>query len=70
MSVRVRDLVERVGATVVAGVGAAMVAVGPHDVDTWKFWGAVGAAAGFSLVKGLAAWYKGNPQSASLDSKV
>ena len=67
-----RDLAERVGASFVGGVLAAWGTdwVSITDID-WKTALGVGGLAGVvSLLKGLLAKLSGNPESASLSTKV
>lgn len=62
-----KDLVERVGSTFVAGFLAALIAnwsgVIPSDWKAWLFTGALAGAA--SVVKGLAAKFVGDPNAAA-----
>ncbi|MEU2730125.1 hypothetical protein ABZ650_20650 [Streptomyces griseoviridis] len=63
-----RDLAERVIWTFLGGTAAVVVASGPTDMFHASFWQAAGVggyAAVVSLVKGLAARYRGATNSAS-----
>lgn len=66
-----KDLLERVVATFVAGFLAALVADWSGAVPSdWKAWLLTGAVAGAaSVVKGLLAKGVGNPDSASLTKR-
>jgi len=63
-----QDLAERVIWTFLAAVAAVALAAGPADMLHASFWqaaGTAGVAAVVTLVKGLAARYVGNRNSAS-----
>lgn len=63
-----RDLVERVVWSFLGGTVAVVTAAGPADMFHASFWQATGAggiAAAVSLLKGLAARYRGAAYSAS-----
>lgn len=63
-----RDLAERVVWSFLGGTTAVVTAAGPADMFHASFWQAVGAggiAAAVSLLKGLAARYRGATYSAS-----
>lgn len=69
----VSDLAERVLWTFLAAAGGVALAAGPADLlhaTVWEAAGAAGIAAAVSLVKGIAARYVGEPNSASSAPRV
>lgn len=68
-----RDLAERVLWTFLAAAGGVALAAGPADLlhaSVWQTAAAAGIAAAVSLLKGLAARYVGEPNSASSAPRV
>lgn len=65
-----KDLAERVFATAVQAFVAALVLTSPLDLDMWKSAALAGVAAGFAVVKGVIASFRGDKNSASLAKGV
>lgn len=65
-----KDLAERVVATFLQAFVGALVLTTPFDVSMWQAAAMGGVAAALSLVKGIAARVFGDPNSASLSSRV
>jgi hypothetical protein len=75
-SLYVRDLAERVASTFVQAFLGALITggvfdvAGVRDVSAWEAAGLAGVAAVLALLKGLAAKFVGQPDSASVDPQV
>ncbi|MDX3235642.1 hypothetical protein PV392_08075 [Streptomyces sp. ME03-5709C] len=65
-----RDLAERVVATFLQVFVGGLVLTTPFDLGMWQAAAMGGVAAALSLAKGLVAKVFGDPNSASLSSKV
>ncbi|MET9876582.1 hypothetical protein ABZZ36_18435 [Actinacidiphila glaucinigra] len=65
-----RDLAERVVATFLQVFVGGLVLTTPFDLGMWQAAAMGGVAAALSLVKGLVAKVFGDPNSASLSTKV
>lgn len=62
------DIVERIGATFVGSVFAAVPVTAWSDVETWQSAVFVGATAAFSAVKGLVAIHFGDGTAAAVEA--
>lgn len=65
-----RDLAERVVSTGLQGFLAGVTVTTPFDLSMWKAAGLGGIAAGYALLKGLAARWRDVTNSASLAKGV
>lgn len=65
-----RDLAERVVATFLQAFLAGVTVTTPFDLSMWKAAALAGVAAGYALIKGLAARFKDLRNSASLAKGV
>lgn len=61
-----KDLLERVSSTFAAGMVAAMVATGDVDLTDPKVWTGGALAGALSVLKGIAARFAHDPDTASL----